>query len=223
VRQLFGRTIDISLPFFDSGIIRTTDLLLEIRRVLVAQQPLRIRATIVRRGLQAGTLPAEPMPTIADLVNSGAIVKIDVDLAPRDQPLRLLYGTPQFIGWLQEVLGGAEPPRLLGHSSITEQIDDLFYSFLSGQQLIFTRQFRVVRAEENAVWELKTLDVRIFGWFMARDCFVAVYGNWADAIKDHDLYRGYRIAIRRLRRELGIDTTLCVRGRAPEDVLSVRH
>jgi hypothetical protein len=92
---------------------------------------------------------------------------------------------------------------------------------LSGEQLIFTRQFRVVRAEENAVWELKTPDVRIFGWFMAKDCFAAVFGNWADTIKDHDLYRGYRIAIRRLRRELEIDETLCVKGVAPDDVLSV--
>ena len=161
------------------------------------------------------------MPTIADLVSSGAIVKIEVDLAPRDQPLRLLYGTPQFVTWLQDVLNGAEPPRRLGDASIAEQIDDLFYSFLSGEQLIFTKQFRVVRAEDNAVWELKTPDIRIFGWFMARDCFVAVFGNWADTIKCHDLYRGYRIAIRRLRRELGIDATLCVKGVDPDDVLSV--
>jgi hypothetical protein len=161
------------------------------------------------------------MPTIADLVSSGAIVKIEVDLAPRDQPLRLLYGTPEFVSWLQNVLDGAEPPDRLGDASIAEQIDDLFHSFLSGEQLTFTRQFRVVRAEENAVWELKTPDVRIFGWFTAKDCFVAVFGNWADTIKDHDLYRGYRIAIRRLRRELGIDATLCVKGVAPDDVLSV--
>lgn len=161
------------------------------------------------------------MTTIADLVDSGAIVKIDVDLAAREQPLRLLYGTPQFIEWLREVLNGAQPARPLGHTSPVEQIDDLFHSFLSGEHLIFTRQFRVVRAEENAVWELKTPDIRIFGWFMAKDCFVAVFANWTDTIKDHDLYRGYRIAIRRLRRELGIDATLCVKGVAPDDVLSV--
>jgi hypothetical protein len=161
------------------------------------------------------------MPTIADLVNNGAIVRIEVDLAPPAQPLRLLYGTPQFIEWLRGTLQGSQPSQLLGHSSPAEQIDDLFHSFLSGEQLIFTRQFRVVRSEENAVWELKTPDVRIFGWFVAKDCFVAVFGNWADTIKDHNLYRGYRIAIRRLRRELGIDATLCVKGVSPDDVLSV--
>ena len=161
------------------------------------------------------------MPTITDLVDSGAIVRIDVELAPRDQPLRLLYGTPQFIECLQGLLRGDEPSQRLGQTSPAEQVDDLFHSFLSGEPLIFTRQFRVVRAEENAVWELKTPDIRIFGWFMAKDCFVAVFGNWADTVKDHDLYRGYRIAIRRLRRELGIDATLCVRGVEPDDVLSV--
>ena len=161
------------------------------------------------------------MPTIADLVNSGAIVRIDVDLAPPAQPLRLLYGTPQFIEWLRGTLQGSQPSQLLGHTSPAEQIDDLFHSFLSGEQLMFTRQFRVVRLEENAVWELKTPDVRIFGWFAAKDCFVAVFGNWADTIKDHNLYRGYRIAIRRLRRELGVDATLCVKGVSPDDVLSV--
>jgi hypothetical protein len=161
------------------------------------------------------------MTTIADLVANGAITKIEVELSPRDPPLRLLYGTPPFVEWLQQVLDGAQPSRLLGATTPAEQIDDLFHSFLSGQPLIFTRQFRVVRAEENAVWELKTPDVRIFGWFMAKDCFVAVFGNWADTIKEHDLYRGYRIAIRRLRRELGIDEALCVKGVEPDDVLSV--
>lgn len=162
-----------------------------------------------------------PMPAISDLLESRAIVRIEVELAAHEQPLRLLYGTPQFIDWLQGLLEGAAPPRPLSHMSAAEQIDDLFYAFSSGAPMIFNRQFRAIRLEDHAVWELKTPDIRIFGWFMAKDCFVAVFGNWADIIKDHDLYRGYRIAIRRLRRELGIDATLCVKGSAPDDVLSV--
>jgi hypothetical protein len=161
------------------------------------------------------------MTTIAVLVARGAISKIEVELASRDQPARLLYGTPGFIQWLNELPAVSPPQRHSGLATPAEQIDDLFHAFLSGKPLIFTRQFRVVRAEDNAVWELKTPDLRVFGWFMRKDCFVAVFGNWTDTIKDHDLYRGYRIAIRRLRRELGVDETLCVRGVAPSDVLSL--
>ena len=161
------------------------------------------------------------MPAVSDLVKNGAIVKIEVELGPQEQPRRLLFGTPPFIGWLQGVLDGTVPPHPLSYMSAAEQIDDLFYSFASGAPMIFNRQFRAIRAEDHAVWELKTPDIRIFGWFMAKDCFVAVFGNWADIIKDHDLYRGYRIAIRRLRRELGVDAELCVKGSAPHDVLSI--
>jgi hypothetical protein len=161
------------------------------------------------------------MSTIEELVLNGAISRIEVEMTKRDQPLRLLYGTPDFIEWLATLTSGAEPKTRLGQATAAEQIDQLFYSYLSGMPLIHIRQFRCIRAERNAVWELKTPDTRIFGWFMKKDCFVCVFGNWADEIKEYDLYRGYRIAIRRLRRQLGVDDNLCVQGVNPFDVLSV--
>jgi hypothetical protein len=161
------------------------------------------------------------MSTIEGLVERGAISRIDVALDVGEQPLRLLYGTPGFIEWLKQILDGIEPKAKLGDTTPAEQLDQLFHMFLTGAPLAHMRQFRYIRAEENAVWELKTPDVRIFGWFLKKDCFVGVFGDWADRVKDHDLYRGYRIAIRRLRRELGVDDTLCVKGILPGDVISI--
>jgi hypothetical protein len=161
------------------------------------------------------------MTTIEELVAANAISRIQVAMHPRDQELRLLYGTPDFIDWLGRLASGAEPERRLGEATAAEQVDDLFNSFLSGRSLVYMKQFRSIRAEKNAVWELKTPDVRIFGWFLKKDCFVAVFGNWTDVIKDHDLYRGYRISIRRMRREWGVDESLCVQGVLPGDVLSL--
>jgi hypothetical protein len=161
------------------------------------------------------------MSTIEDLVAAGAISRIEVELSGRQQAQRLLYGTPDFIEWLRKLVDGAEPESGLGQATAAEQVDQLFHLFISGGPLIHNRQFRYIRAEENAVWELKTPDTRIFGWFIKRDCFVCVFGDWTDKVKDHDLYRGYRIAIRRLRRQLNIDNTLCVQGVDPGDVLSV--
>src|ERR1700691_2442719 len=161
------------------------------------------------------------MSTIEDLVAAGAILPIEVEMSAGDQPMRLLFGTPGFTSWLGEIVSGTGPKGRLGDATPAEQIDDLFHTFIVGRPLIHTRQFRAIRAEENAVWELKTPDIRIFGWFLKKDCFVGVFGNWADVIKDHDLYRGYRIAIRRLRRDLGVDETLCVQGVTPGDVLSL--
>ena len=159
-------------------------------------------------------------PTIATLIEAGAIIRIEVELAPREQPTRLLFGTPGFIRWLEERVNSDDKSPLLADSTPAEQLDNLFYTFISGRPLIYSRQFRSVRAEKNAVWELKTPDLRIFGWFMMRDCFVAAFGDWTNHVKDHDLYRGYRIEVRRLRRELQVEGTLCVEGGEPGDVLS---
>jgi hypothetical protein len=161
------------------------------------------------------------MSTLEELVEINAISRIEVEMGLQEQPMRLLYGTPGFVAWLNEILAGAEPKNRLGEATPAEQIDQLLYNFLNGSPLIYLRQFRFIRAEKNAVWELKTPDTRIFGWFLKKDCFVCVFGNWTDAVKDHDLYRGYRIAIRRLRRELGVDDNLCVQGVNPSDVLSL--
>jgi hypothetical protein len=161
------------------------------------------------------------MTTIEELVEAKVISRIQLEMHPRDQEMRLLYGTPDFIDWLGGLAKGAEPKQSLGEATAAEQVDDLFNTFLSGSPLVYVKQFRSIRAEKNAVWELKTPDIRIFGWFLKKDCFVAVFGNWADVVKDHDLYRGYRIAIRRMRRELAVDENLCVQGVTPGDVLSL--
>ena len=117
------------------------------------------------------------MTTIEELVEANVISRIQVDMHPRDQELRLLYGTPDFIVWLGELAKGSGPERRLGEATAAEQVDDLFNTFLSGQPLVYMKQFRSIRAEKNAVWELKTPDVRIFGWFLKKDCFVGVFGN----------------------------------------------
>jgi hypothetical protein len=160
------------------------------------------------------------MSTIEELVESNVLARIEVEMGLKDQPLRLLYGTPGFVDWLNQILAGAEPENRLGEATPAEQVDQLFHHFLSGAPLVHMRQFRFIRAEKNAVWELKTPDTRIFGWFLKKDCFACVFGDWTDNVKNHDLYRGYRIAIRRLRRDLGVDDTLCVQGVDPSDVLS---
>jgi len=100
-------------------------------------------------------------------------------------------------------------------------LDDLFFSFISGRPLTFMKQFRPIRAEPNAVWEFKTPDLRIFGWFVVKDCFVAVFGDWADRVKDLDLYRGYRTEIKRIRRGMGAMDELCVKGIDAGDVISI--
>jgi hypothetical protein len=159
--------------------------------------------------------------TLATLIQAGEISSIEVELDAREQPTRLLYGTPGFVSWLKERLRSNEASPLLADLNPREQLDLLFYQFLSGRPLVHTRQFRVIKFENNAVWELKTPDLRIFGWFAMKDCFIAVFGDWAERIKEHGLYRGYRIEVKRFRRRIGAEDGLCVKGVTPDDVVSL--
>ena len=158
--------------------------------------------------------------SLSSLIESNLLIPIDVPLPPHEQRMRLLYGTPVFIRWLDDRLNSDEPSSLSVDVTPKEQIDALFYLFLSGRPLVYSRQFRYIKAEEQAVWELKTPDFRLFGWFPFKDCFVCAFGDWADKIKDHDLYQGYRIATRRVRKEMGFGPDSCVQGFSSVDVLS---
>lgn len=160
------------------------------------------------------------MTTFDSLLATGSIVRVEIPLDTRSQTHRLLYATPAFVDWLSELSRSDHPSPLRADMTPAEQVDFLFFTYVTGQPLTYSRQFRAIRPEPNAIWELKTIDLRIFGWFLRKDCFVCAFGDWADHVKDHDLYRGYRLEIRRLRRELGIGKELCVEGIDPNDVLS---
>jgi hypothetical protein len=160
--------------------------------------------------------------TLADLLEHDLIVSIVVPLAAREQPMRLVYGTPDFVRWLDERIRSNDPSPLHAETTPAEQLDSLLYAFIAGHPLLPARQFRPIKTEPNPIWELKTPDLRVFGWFAAKDCFICAFGDWADRIKDHDLYRGYRLETRRLRRELGLGNADSVQGSEPADVLSDR-
>ena len=161
------------------------------------------------------------MATIATLRDEGQIVSIEVELDGRDQPQRMLFGTPGFLEWLSERLESTEPSPLGLELTPAEQLDALFAGFISGARLNHTRQFRNLRPVDAAVWELKTPDLRIFCWFLQKDCFLAVSGDWADRVKDYNLYHGYLGHVARIRTAMGLDDTLCITGTAPDEVISV--
>ncbi|GJD35124.1 hypothetical protein [Methylobacterium aerolatum] len=160
------------------------------------------------------------MDTLSALLADPSILRIEVSLGPRDLPVRRVFGTRAFVDWLEQRRAGMEKSKLGIDLSITEQIDSLFYRFIVGDVLRNRWDFRCVKIEKYPVWEMKTPDIRIFGWFPEKDCFIAVCGGWADHIKDYDLYRGYRLEIRRLRRTMNLARDLCGRGTTPDDVIS---
>lgn len=161
------------------------------------------------------------MATIPKLIECNALVRIEVELEGRELPWRHLVGTPRFIKWLADVLPELQSSSIGCEITPLEQIDALFAEFITGRPLNHGRQFSCLRPADRAVWELKTVDIRVFGWFAHRDCYVAVRGDHADRVKDHDLYAGYRDEVVRLRDQLDLDEPKYAPGDSADDVVSI--
>jgi len=165
------------------------------------------------------------MATLHELVETGYLEPLDAELEADEQPERLLYATPEFAAWVAATL-----PTLArdwdGKQDPWEQVDDLLSRFVAGDALSHGRpggDLAELEPLDHDVWELRTTDIRIFGWFVCRDVFVAVAGDTAERVKRIRLYAGYRDEVARTRERLPLDKPKRVIGGDIGDVVSTWH
>jgi hypothetical protein len=148
----------------------------------------------------------------------GSLFKLNA-LGPTEQEFRCFYLSPKLKLWLENDL-----PLLKAtwqtELSCLEQVDALTYEFCAGEPLNFGSQFKALRPITNGVWELKTGDVRIFGWFHRKDDFIGAVADDAYRIKLHDLYLGYAGEVVRFRDALELDEPKFIPGDDPHAVVS---
>lgn len=159
------------------------------------------------------------MATLIHLAQQNQVYKFEASLGWREQEERRIYVFPEARAWMEQVLPGEASNWNLELSPL-EQLDDFLTHYCAGRELMFGRQFHPLRHIDRGIWELKTADVRLFGWFHAKDCFVCTQGNTAYNVKEYNLYAGYRDGAVRLRGQLDLDEPKFVTGDDPNDVIS---
>jgi hypothetical protein len=161
------------------------------------------------------------MATLSMLITSGSLELIEVDLDPDILPQRCLYAFPSVIRWLEEVLPTLAPEWGEGKQTPLEQVDFLFSQFIAGGNVSHWQACHIMKPQpgDHHIWELKTKDVRFFGWFPKKDIFVIAQAESAKKVKEHGLYRGMRNACVQCREWLDLDEPKAVVG-GYEDVLS---
>ncbi|WP_347140988.1 hypothetical protein [Paracoccus sp. SSK6] len=158
------------------------------------------------------------MPTPQSLEERGLLVKIEVELDPDEQPQRLMYAHARVITWLEEVLPELESDNYVpGALKPEDQADALFYQFISGTAPMQMAP-NCLRPEEDGVWELRTHDLRFFGWFWRKGVFIIAAAEQAKRCKDLNLYAGYRNQSKYDRENLDLDPPKFTNG-ALSDVL----
>src|SRR5262249_49768391 len=131
------------------------------------------------------------MATVQELDAAGRLHRLDPALSDDQFEDRFIYVSTRLRNWLEQELPNLESSWAI-EVSPAEQFDALLETYASGETLTFAWQFKPLNPVGDGVWELKTADLRVFGWFHKFDCFVAVCADTKDRIKEHNLYGGYR-------------------------------
>jgi hypothetical protein len=161
------------------------------------------------------------MATLSKLVEDGVLGLVEVELDGDAQPWRCVYAVDKFGQWLTNGLPNL--PRIIdAQLTPAQQVDDLLAIFVGGEPLFIPKMFRPLRPVADCVWELKTPDVRLLGWFPRKDIFIGARGGDASFIKDHDLYHGLIGEVVRVRDKLDLDPPKYLTGVNADDVISNR-
>lgn len=159
------------------------------------------------------------MATILSLTKAKTLSKFIPGLRPGEQEFRTLYAAPRFEKWVVETLPGLASNWQLDLTPQL-QLDEYLINYALGNQLTFRRQFNPIRYRGEGVWELKTADVRVFGWFYRKDQFIALVGDEAWRVKEYGLYAGYAGEVVKFRDSLPLDGQKFVTGKDPKNVIS---
>lgn len=160
------------------------------------------------------------MSTLLDISRSGQIEKYDPELPLRKQEERLVYFLPRVRDRIERHVASLES-TFENEISPLEQLFATLESFCAGEALEFERQFHVLHAAEYGIWEIKTRDLRLFGWFPTRDVFV-----WSNIeaksrlLEVPGLVGGFREESRRDRDLLELDEPKFIPGDLPDAVVS---
>lgn len=159
------------------------------------------------------------MATVVELARRGEIEPYEPQLGFRQQALRLIYVGEKVMPWVEKHLPDVVSDYETEVTPI-EQLDDLLNTFCAGEPIVFARQIKPLQHWGAGVWELKTLDLRLFGWFPNVDVFVWNSIDFATRIKKVGLYAGYRGEVIRFRDQLDLDPPKFIIGEDPRGVIT---
>jgi hypothetical protein len=89
--------------------------------------------------------------------------------------------------------------RLNAATTPKDQMDVILFKWLSGKEMLYPKWINDLMPGRDEVWEMKTADLRIFGW-MYRPCvFIAAFLDYADWYKQPNPIRSYNAARERVK------------------------
>jgi hypothetical protein len=159
------------------------------------------------------------MATVLELALGGRLFKLDPALEGNETEWRFIHASPRFRERAEKELRNWKSTWRV-EVNPTQQLDALIEAFCSGETLTFGPQFKPLVHLKDGIWQLKTPDLRIFGWFCKKDHFIAGTMDLTFNVKSHNLYAGYAGEVERFRTQLDLNEPKFVSGEDPNVIVS---
>src|SRR4051812_1731001 len=120
------------------------------------------------------------------------IVPVVVRLPTGQSQVRFLYAYPECLKWMKEIVPTLVTGRKTDAQTPAEQLFLRLRQWLSGAPINKGPMFRELKyPQNNDVWELKTTDLRMFGWMYRPRKFIIASHGYTDHYKEPTKIKDY--------------------------------
>jgi hypothetical protein len=124
------------------------------------------------------------MASFDKILEEGRIIRVKLRLGRGQFDERKLYAYPECLEWMRVEVPKMVSGRLKADLTPALQLTTRLLQWITGKPMAYGRMFQDMLPQSDEVWELKTPDLRIFGWMYRPREFVAVRGGYADDYKE---------------------------------------
>ncbi len=158
------------------------------------------------------------MATLGYLALQGKLKKHDADLEAWEQPIRFVYFSLEADAWIANTLISAQSDHGNNRSPF-EQVEAMLHEFIVRKVIAYGSRYHPLDPIGHYVWELKTPDVRLIGWFARRGVFVVVCGRLKCELKPAKLVSPCVNNVVWFRNQLDLDVPKWIVGASSNAVL----
>lgn len=137
------------------------------------------------------------MATFEKILDDKILLPVVVKLPAGKFPDRHLYAYPDSLKWMKEEVPKLQTGRQRSARTPKEQLILRLQQWLSGDPIHKGPMFQEMKyPENNDVWELKTTDLRLFGWMYRPKKFIIASHGYADHYKKPTKIKDYAADVR---------------------------